>query len=134
MVDLTQTTLGWVQGLLLPVPCELGAFSELTDSAQLQPAPTQAVVSRYLSGGGIFQYGYEVYLRTLPYDTQGRLDAMATLNKVASAIVGKDYPDAPEGVIWYGHELTSRPSKVDTDEAGRETWQLVAIITYIERG
>ena len=137
MVDLTQETLEWAQNLLGDIPCRVGEFSNLTTSAQLLPAPVQSTVSRYLAGGGIFQYGYEIYLRVLPEDGAGRMSAARTLATVAAAAEAQtemSYPVAPHGVTWYGHEITASPSKVGIDESGREVWSLTGIITYIERG
>jgi hypothetical protein len=134
MTDLTPCVEGWVEGLLSPINVALGEFSTIVDvSAQLQPAPTQAVVRSYLSGGGVYQYGYELYLRVRPTDERGRVDAIAELNKVADAIDHKSWPEAPSGVTWYGHEVTARPNKFSTNEDGSEDYQLIAVVTYIER-
>ena len=134
MTDLTPCVETWLEGLLSPIPVALGEFSTIVDaSAQLQPAPTQAVVRSYLSGGGVYQYGYELYLRVRPTDERGRVDAIAELNKVADAIDRRAWPKAPEGVTWYGHEVTSLPNKFSSNEDGSEDYQLIAVVTHIER-
>ena len=134
MTDLTPCVEAWLEGLLSPIPVALGEFSALADvSAQLQPAPTQAVVRSYLSGGGVYQYGYELYLRVRPKDERGRVDAIAELTKVADAIDRRGYPEAPDGVVWYSHEVTSRPTKFSSNEDGTEDYQMIAVLTYIER-
>lgn len=134
MTDLTPCVEAWLEGLLSTIPVALGEFSAIVDvSAQLQPTPTQAVVRSYLSGGGVYQYGYELYLRVRPQDERGRVDAIAELTRVADAIDRAEWPTAPEGVTWYGHEVTARPNKFSSNDDGSEDYQLIAVVTYIER-
>jgi len=134
MTDLTPCVEEWLGGILSPIPVALGEFSAIIEvSAQIQPAPTQAVVRSYLSGGGVYQYGYELYLRCRPSDERGRVDAISELAIVADAIDRRSYPEAPEGVIWYSHEVTARPNKFSTNEDGTEDYQMIAVLTYIER-
>ena len=134
MTDLTPCVLEWAEQLLAPISVSFGEFSTILDvSAQLQPAPTQAVLRKYLSGGGIYQYGYELYIKCRPEDERGRIDALAELNKVADAIDRGVCPVHPQGVAWYGHEVTARPNKLSSYEDGSEVYQLIAILTYIER-
>jgi len=134
VTDVTQEVESWVEGILSPVPVAVGEFSTIAEvSAQIQPAPTQAVVRRYLAGGGVYQYGWELYLRCHPSDERGRIDAMGELAKVADAIDRRGYPEAPDGVTWYAHEVTARPNKFSTNEDGTEDYQMIAVLTYIER-
>ncbi len=134
MTDLTPYVLEWSEKLLDPICVSLGEFSAILDvSAQLQPAPTQAVLRKYLSGGGIYQYGYELYIKCRPDDERGRINALSELNKVADAIDRGNCPIHPDGVTWYAHEVTARPNKLSSDKDGSEIYQLIAILTYIER-
>ena len=125
MTDLTPCVLEWAEQLLDPISVSLGEFSTILGvSAQLQPAPTQAVLRKY---------GYELYIKCRPEDERGRIDALAKLNKVADAIDRGVCPVHPQGVAWYGHEVTARPNKLSSYEDGSEVYQLIAILTYIER-
>jgi len=122
------------RGDTLPVPVAVGEFSTIVEvSAQIQPAPTQAVVRRYLAGGGVYQYGWELYLRCHPSDERGRIDAMGELAKVADAIDRRGYRRRPTESPGTRTRSPARPNKFSTNEDGTEDYQMIAVLTYIER-
>lgn len=134
MIDLTPEVLAWVERAMSPTMVCVGEFSAILPvSVSLQPAPTQPCIRKYLSGGGVYQYGYELYLKCRPEDETGRIKAIHDLSKVAQLVDAQDFPEAPAGVVYISQEVTARPNKLSSDKDGTEIYQMIATITYIER-
>lgn len=95
----------------------------------VRAAPGDPWVRRYLSGGGVRRFGYEVYLRVLPRGSEeGRVDALALLRGLQQAIEGGEAPDWP---AVRTHEVTSLPSQYGAAQDGTVTYQLTAAMTYM---
>ena len=101
-------------------------------SAALSPAPVHEAVSAYKAGGGTFGYSYEVLYRVRPKDASERMAAARVLSALCSAIEARSFPEQPEGCVWLRHETTQRPALYEEYDDGRETYRIVARITYIE--
>ena len=128
MQDIAKSTTAFV-AQRLGVPCEYGEFPGKAGCCMIKASPGEPWVRRYLSGGGIRRFGYEVYLRCLPRGDEGRrVDALALLRGLQSAI---DAGEAPDGVPVRTHEVTSLPSQYGVQDDGCVVYQLTASLTYM---
>lgn len=132
MIQLDDCVLEWLRDTCdLPVGyCE---FPTDEGCYEFSPSPTQEVAATYRAGGGRFGYTYELYLRERPLDASARRVAVRRLAEVAQTISARSFPDAPDGCVWVGHQVTERPALFATYDDGREEYRLVARISYIER-
>nr|WP_073294064.1 hypothetical protein [Parolsenella massiliensis] len=126
--DVARAVTDFVAGHLPGVEVEYGQFPGRT-GCMVRAAPGDPWVRRYLSGGGVRRFGYEVYLRVLPRGSEeGRVDALAALRGLQQAIDGGE---APEWPAVRTHEVTSLPSQYGAAQDGTVTYQLTAAMTYM---
>ena len=131
MEDIAQAVAGFVADGLGGIPCEYGEFPAKGGCCMVKASPGEPWVRRYLSGGGIKRFGYEVYLRTSPRGSESvRLDALARLRALQSTI---EAGGAPAGIAVRTHEVTSLPSQYAVQQDGCVVYQLTAAITYMAR-
>lgn len=132
--DIAEVVTSWVRGAMGPdVYTEFGQLGQISNSCMVRAAPGTAVERRYLSGGGIYRFPYEVYLRSVPHDAPGpRIDCLARLRALQGRIERGEVPDVD--VAWKSHEVTQVPSLYRTEESGAEVYMLSAVLTYFERG
>lgn len=129
MQDVSQAVTDMVAAALPSLQVAYGEFPGKAPCAMVKASPGDAWVRRYLSGGGIKRFGYEVYLRTLPRGSEeARFDALAALRSLQEAI---ESGAAPEGVSVRTHEVTSVPSQYAAQQDGCVVYQLQAAITYM---
>ena len=128
-VDVSQAVTEMVAGALAPVPVAYGEFPSKAACAMVKASPGDPWVRRYLSGGGIKRFGYEVYLRVLPRGAESsRFDALAALRSVQADIESGLVPD---GIAVRTHEVTSVPAQYAVQQDGCTVYQLQAAITYM---
>lgn len=123
----------WVAGLLGDgVRTTYGELCPMdgVDAAEVAATGADPVVRRFVSGGGIYRFGYDVYLRTCPRSSGARIDALGVLGRLADAVEHGGLPDAA-GVSWAGHTLTRAPCLYAVDPHGNETYQMSAQATYL---
>lgn len=126
--DIAAATTAWIGELLSPIPVQYGALSDLATSAEVLSSAGGYAERRWASGGGIYRYPYEVYLRVLGRNDAARINALNELSKVAVAIEARQFPDAEVG--WVANEVTNLPNLWKKDKDGREIYQLTATLTF----
>ena len=129
MVDIAQAVTEWLRDVLVDVPIEYGQYPDTESDirAMVKAAPGEPWIRRYKSGGGIKQFPYEVYLQTRPYSEGERIDGLAKLRAVQTAIENGGVID---GIILWAHDITTLPSPYSVSEDGVATCQLIAVVTY----
>lgn len=134
MTDVAEVVTDWVAGIMgSDVMTEFGELGTISNSCMVRAAPGDAVERRYLSGGGIFRFPYEVYLRVVPHDAPGpRIDGLARLRALQRVIESGGVPDVD--VAWQSHTVTQVPNLYRTEESGAEVYMISAVLTYYERG
>lgn len=126
--DVARAVTDFVAARLPGVDVAYGEFPGRV-GCMVRAAPGDPWVRRYLSGGGVRRFGYEVYLRVLPRGSEeGRVDALAALRGLQQAIEGGEAPDWP---AVRTHEVTSLPSQYGAAQDGTVTYQLTAAMTYM---
>lgn len=121
----------WVRDILDPIPVNFGELDQSATSAEVKVAPADPVVKRYSSGGGIYTFSYEVYLRVIARGDEKRYDALDVMKKLTDAIEAQQVPQC-DAVSWVSHELTQLPNIWDKDKNEREIYQITAVLTYIQ--
>lgn len=106
--------------------CPVGAV----DAAEVAASGDDPVVRRFVSGGGIYRFSYDVYLRRCVRSAGARIDALGLLGGLAGLIEGGACPEAP-GVSWVSHGLARSPALYSVDADGNETYRLAASLTYL---
>lgn len=131
--DIAKVVTDWVRGAMGDdVTTEYGYLGQLSNSCMVKAAPGDPVERRYLSGGGVFRFPYEVYLRAVPHEAPGpRIDALARLRALQAMIESGMVPDVD--VAWQAHEVTQVPNLYRTEPSGAEVYMLTAVLTYAER-
>lgn len=129
MADVSQAVTEMVASALGGVPVAYGEFPSKAGCAMVKASPGDPWVRRYLSGGGIKRFGYEVYLRAMPRGAESaRFDALAALRGLQSAV---ESGLVPEGLAVRTHEVTSVPAQYAVQQDGCAVYQLQAAITYM---
>ena len=131
MIALDQCVLAWLRDAM-DVPVGLYEHPADDGCAAFSPSPIHEVLGTYKAGGGTYAYTYEVHLRVRPKDAAERAAAVQALHSVCSRIAARGFPRQPAGCVWLGHEVTQRPALYEVYDDGRETYRIVARITYIE--
>lgn len=128
--DISRLVTDWVADVLGPgVDVAYGCFARRADACMVKASPGEPWVRRYLSGGGVRRFGYEVYLRVMPRgDEAPRIDALARLRLLQEAV---ETGECPVGVSARSHEVTSLPAQYATEQDGAVTYQMQATITYM---
>lgn len=131
--DIAKVVTDWVSAAMgADVHTEYGYLGTISNSCMVRAAPGDPVERRYLSGGGVYRFPYEVYLRAVPRNAPGpRIDCLARLRSLQAVIEAGGVPDVP--VAWQSHEVTQVPSLYRTEESGAEVYLLSAVLTYVER-
>ena len=102
--DISKLVTDWVSDVLGPdIDVAYGCFTRRADACMVKASPGEPWVRRYLSGGGVRRFGYEVYLRVMPRGDEG----------------------------LRSHEVTSLPAQYATEQDGAVTYQMQATITYM---
>lgn len=99
------------------------------NAAMVAARPDSPVVRRFVSGGGIYRFSYDVFLRRITRDGAARIDALGLLGQVADAI---ERHECPEKVLsWSAESVVQAPAIYSTDEQGAETYRMSAQIAYV---
>ncbi len=133
-MDIAEAVRDWVAGALGPdVETAYGELPDAPVACEVKSSPGDPWVRRYLSGGGIKRFAYELYLRVQPRGSEARrFDALSALRGLQARIEAHEAPDA--GVAWTGHEVTQCPNEYTVEKDGRAVYQMKAVLTYHERG
>ena len=128
--DISKLVTDWVSDVLGPdIDVAYGCFTRRAGACMVKASPGEPWVRRYLSGGGVRRFGYEVYLRVMPRGDEGpRIDALARLRLLQRAVESGECPD---GVPVRSHEVTSLPAQYATEQDGAVVYQMQATITYM---
>ena len=120
-------------GEVLGVPCGFGEFPDGPVAAMLRAAPCEPVVRAYASGGGVYRFCWEAYLRCRPLDDGERVAGMEGLCLLWDAVAAGGVPPVG-GALWHSHDVTLAPCQYDLQDDGTATYQMAGEITWIERG
>ena len=115
----------------LGVPTEYGEFPACEGPcAMVKLSPGDPCVARYRSGGGVYQVGYEVYLR-VPAVTEGeRVEGLGALQALARDVSEGRGPQVDGAAA---HELTSAASLYAETGGSYTVYQAVARVRYVVR-
>lgn len=127
-----QAVTDWVASILGPdIRTTYGELCGVDgiNAAMVAARPDSPVVRRFVSGGGIYRFSYDVFLRRISRDGAARIDALGLLGRVADAI---ERHECPEKVLsWSSESVTQAPAIYSVDESGAETYRMSAQITYV---
>ena len=134
MTDIAEAVKDWVASVLGDgVETAYGRLPDADVACEVKSAPGDPWVKRYLDGGGIKAYRYEVYLRVQPRGLEApRFDAIAALRALQARVESGEAPC--DGVTWLSHDVEQTPAEFSTEQDGRAVYQLTAKLTYQERG
>ena len=95
--DISKLVTDWVSDVLGPdIDVAYGCFTRRADACMVKASPGEPWVRRYLSGGGVRRFGYEVYLRVMPRgDEEPRIDALARLRLLGAVESGSAQTESP---------------------------------------
>lgn len=127
-----QAVTEWVRGAVGPgVETRYGELAGPGDCCEVKAAPASPAVRRYASGGGVYRFAYEVYLRVRPLGEGGRLDGLAALSGLAARVEAGEVPGC--GIEWASHAVKSLPCLFRAEQGGEAVYQMAAELTYIVR-
>ncbi len=120
----------WVQ-TVTGVSARYGEFPKGTPAIEVVASGGDPLVTGYRSGGGIYAYAYEVYLKASGTTEAQRLDGIKVLGLLQSEIISHAFP--PADVHFVAHEVTNAPH-LYMEEAGKPSvWQMSAVLRYYIR-
>lgn len=127
---LSESVSRWVEGIT-GVKASYGEFSKGTPSVEVVASGGDPLVTRYRSGGGIYCWSYEVYLKTSGATESQRIDGIAVLGLVQAAIAARSFPGAD--VAFVSHEVTNAPHLYAEEAGANSVYQMTASIMYYAR-
>lgn len=130
--EISRIITSWVADTLGgDITVDFGRLPDTHKSCMVRQVPVEPVVRRYLSGSGIYRYSYVVLLAAKTHNLSSKsFDAIAELDKIASAINEKKWPKAA-GFACATHTVDILPSLYSKQPDGLEIYQVQATITYL---
>ncbi len=104
------------------------ADKAMLPAASMQTLAGDPYVRRYVDGSYIGRYRFAIYLRQASDDDGSRLDAMATLGQIATAVNAAAFT-LPDGYDFHRCIQDTLPHRIAADDAF-DDWQVTFTVQY----
>lgn len=121
---------GWVESVT-GVRARYGEFPPGVPAVEVVASGGDPLVTGYRSGGGIYSYAYEVYLKTSGATEPQRVDGIEVLGLLQSAVAGCSFP--PAEAAFVAHEVTNAPHLYMEEAGPNSVYQMSAALRYYIR-